>query len=257
MDTYLREATRIPVSDGGAATSAIDDLEDAASEFLRARPSLINIAYRILGNASEAEDVLQDVWLRLQRTDRTAVRSSSAFLRTITVRAAINVLQSARRRREYCATPWLPEPPDNAATPDVVAERQDNLERAVTLLLETLTPRQRAAYVLREGFGYPYDRIAGLLHLSVVNTRQQVTRAQQRLAEQRRRQTVDSLTHRRFVQAFLAAAQAGDLARLEQVLLSDADRPTGEPHKDPRTLSQPVFFAGLHWRDRENRGHCA
>ncbi|CAG6392061.1 sigma-70 family RNA polymerase sigma factor [Streptomyces cocklensis] len=257
MDTYLREATRIPVSDGGAATSAIDDLEDAASEFLRARPSLINIAYRILGNASEAEDVLQDVWLRLQRTDRTAVRSSSAFLRTITVRAAINVLQSARRRREYCATPWLPEPPDNAATPDVVAERQDNLERAVTLLLETLTPRQRAAYVLREGFGYPYDRIAGLLHLSVVNTRQQVTRAQQRLAEQRRRQTVDSLTHRRFVQAFLAAAQEGDLARLEQVLLSDADRPTGEPHKGPRTLSQPVFFAGLHWRDRENRGHCA
>lgn len=257
MDTYLTEATRIPVPDGRAATSAIDDLEDAASEFLRARPSLITIAHRILGNASEAEDVLQDVWLRLQRTDRTAVRCSSAFLRTITVRAAINVLQSARRRREHCATPWLPEPPDHAATPDLVAERHDALERAVTLLLETLTPRQRAAFVLRAGFGYPYERIAGLLHLSVVNTRQQVTRAQQRLAEQRQRQTVDTLTHRRLVQAFLAAAQTGELARLEQVLLSDADRPTGEPHKGPRTVSQPVSLPGLHWRERENRGHCA
>ncbi|MFG2357360.1 sigma-70 family RNA polymerase sigma factor [Streptomyces sp. NPDC048521] len=229
MDTYLMEPGRSSVPDGWAATSAIDDLEGAASLFLRARPSLINIAYRILGDVSEAEDVLQEVWLRIQRTDRTAVHSPSALLRTITVRVAINVLQSARRRREHCATPWLPEPPDPEATPDAVAERQDAVERAVALLLETLTPRQRAAFVLREGFGYPYDRIAGLLHLSVVNARQQVTRAQQRLGAQRRRQSVDSVTHRRFVQAFLAAAQAGDLAGLEQVLLSDVGRPASAP----------------------------
>lgn len=257
MDTYPRQATCSPVSDGSAATSTVSDLEGAAAEFLRARPALITIAYRILGNVSEAEDVLQDVWLRLQRADRTAVRSSAALLRTITVRAAINVLQSARRRREYCATPWLPEPPDRDATPDTVAERQDALERAVALLLETLTPRQRAAFVLREGFGYPYERIARLLHLSVVNARQQVTRAKQRLGEQHPRQSVDSVTHRRFVQAFLVAAQAGDLASLEQVLLSDVGRPRAEPPKGPRTVSQPVFLAGLHWRDRENRGHCA
>ncbi|MEU6422863.1 sigma-70 family RNA polymerase sigma factor [Streptomyces spiralis] len=226
MNTHLMEARPSLVPDGCAATSTIDDLEDAVSVFVRARPSLINIACAILGNAGEAEVVLQEVWLRLQGTDRTAVHSPPALLRTITVRVAINVLQSARRRREYCATPWLPESPDPDVTPDAVAERQDAVERAVALLLETLTPRQRAAFILREGFGYPYDRIAGLLHLSVVNSRQQVTRAQQRLRAQRRRQSVDSVTHRRFVQAFLAAAQTGDMARLEQVLLGDVAQPT-------------------------------
>lgn len=222
MNTYPREATRSSTSDGSAVALTIDDLEDAASVFLRERPALTNIAFRILGNASEAEDVLQEVWLRLQRTDRTVVHNPSALLRTITARVAINVLQSARRRREYCATPWLPEPTDHeAVTPDAVAERQEAVERAVGLLLERLTPRQRAAFVLREGFGYPYDRIAGLLNLSVVNTRQQVTRALHRLGAPCRRQSVDSVTHRRLVQAFLSAAHAGDLATLEQVLLSD------------------------------------
>lgn len=229
MDTYLRERRRSPAQDTCAVASAIDDLEGAVSVFLQARPSLINIAYRILGNVSEAEDVMQEVWLRLQRTDRTAVHSPSALLRTITVRVAINVLQSARGRRECCATPWLPDPPDPDATPDAVAERQDAVERAVALLLETLTPRQRAVFVLRQGFGYPYDRIAGLLHLSVANARQQVTRAQQRLDAPCRRQPVDVVAHRRLVQALLAAAQVGDLARLEQVLLSDAGEPMSAP----------------------------
>ncbi|MET9017257.1 sigma-70 family RNA polymerase sigma factor [Streptomyces olivaceoviridis] len=230
MDTYLRERRRSPVQDSRAVASAIDDLEGAVSLFLRARPSLIGIAYRILGNASEAEDVMQEVWLRLQRTDRTAVHSPPALLRTITVRVAINVLQSARRRRECCATPWLPDPPDPDATPDAVAERQDAVERAVALLLEKLTPQQRAVYVLRQGFGYPYDRIAGLLDLSVANARQQVTRAQRRLDAPWRRQPVDVVAQRRLVQALRAAAQVGDLARLEQVLLSD----TGEPMSAPR-----------------------
>lgn len=188
MDTYPRERRRSPVRDSCAVASTIDDPDGAVSVFLQARPSLINIAYRILGNVSEAEDVMQEVWLRLQRTDRTAVHSPPALLRTITVRVAINVLQSARRRREWCATPWLPDPPDPDATPDVVAERQDDVERAVALLMETLTPQQRAVFVLRKGFGYPYDRIAGLLHLSVANARQQVTRAQRRLAAPWRRQ---------------------------------------------------------------------
>ncbi|MGX1267911.1 RNA polymerase sigma factor (sigma-70 family) [Streptomyces phaeoluteigriseus] len=227
METYVREARRSQVPGGHPATSNIDDVEDAAAVYLRIRPSLVTIAYRILGNASEAEDVLQEVWLRLHRTDGQAVHSPSALLRTITVRVAINVLHSARRRREYCATPWLPEGPDPDATPEAVAERQDAVERAVALLLETMTPRQRAAYILREGFGYPYDQIAGLLDLSVVNARQQVTRAQRHLVGQGRRRSVDSVTHRRLVHAFLAAAQGGDLARLEQVLLADVDRPRG------------------------------
>lgn len=229
MDTDLREHRRSPVRDSRAVASAIDDLDGAVSVFLRARPSLINIACRILGNVSEAEDVMQEVWLRLQRTDRTAVRSPLALLRTITVRVAINVLQSARRRRERCATPWLPDPADPGATPDVVAERQDAVERAVVLLMQTLTPQQRAVFVLRQGFGYPYDRIAALLHLSVPNARQQITRAQQRLDAPWRQQPVDAVAQRRLVQALRAAAQVGDLARLERVLLRDAGEPVSAP----------------------------
>ncbi|MEV6886078.1 sigma-70 family RNA polymerase sigma factor [Streptomyces sp. NPDC048405] len=228
MDTYLMETRDSSVA-SGAAAPLIDDLEDAASLFLQDRPALLKIAYRILGNASEAEDVVQEVWLRLQRTDRAVVHSPSALLRTITVRMAINAGQSARRRRECSATPWLPESPDPESTPEAVAERQDAVERASVLMLETLTPRQRAAFVLREGFGYPYDQIAGLLCLSVVNARQQVARAQQRLGAGRRRQPVDSVTHRRFVQALLAAAQAGDLNRLERFLVSDTGGRPGSP----------------------------
>jgi RNA polymerase sigma-70 factor (ECF subfamily) len=233
VDTYIREHRRSPARDGRAEGPAIDDLDGAVSVFLRARPSLLTVAGRILGDATEAEDVMQEVWLRLQRTDRTLVHSPPALLRTITVRVAINVLQSARRRREHCATPWFPDTPDAGATPDVVAERQDAVERAATLLLETLTPRQRAAFVLRQGFGYPYERIAGLLGLSVANARQQVTRARQRLDAPRRRQPADAAARRALVRALRAAARAGDLAPLEQVLLSDAAR-------DPVSRADPV-----------------
>jgi RNA polymerase sigma-70 factor (ECF subfamily) len=229
METHLWEARRTQALGDRPAASAIDDLEDAAAVYWRIRPSLLTVAYRILGNATEAEDVLQEVWLRLHRTDRHAVHSPAALLRTITVRVAINVLHSARRRREYCATPWLPELPDTDTTPETVAERQDAVEGAVGLLLETLTPRQRAAFVLREGFGYPYDRIAALLDISVVNARQQVARAQRHLLGHGRRRSVDAVTHRRLVQAFFTAAQAGDMARLEQVLLDDVGRPEGTP----------------------------
>jgi RNA polymerase sigma factor (sigma-70 family) len=222
MDKYMLEARVLSMTGGHETPLTIDDLENAVSLYLRNRPALLKIAYRILDNESEAEDVVQEVWLRLQSTDRTFVRSPQALLRTITVRLAINSVQSAHRRRERSATPWFPEASAPGPSPESGAEQQDTMERAVWLLLETLTPPQRAAFVLREGFGYPYERIGGLLHLSVVNARQQVARAQQRLGAKRHRQPVDSISHRRLVQAFLAAAQGGDLDRLEQVLLTES-----------------------------------
>ncbi|GHH17190.1 hypothetical protein GCM10018780_60350 [Streptomyces lanatus] len=203
-------------------TTAVPD--EATSVFVQARPGMLKIAHRIVGDPGEAEDVIQEAWLRWQRLDRTVVRNPSALLRTTTARLAINLVQSAWKRRESCAGPWLPEPADLDATPEAVAERHDAAEGAVLLLMETLTPRQRAAYVLREGFGYPYGRISELLGIGVANTRQQVVRAQERLAGNRPRQPVDSVAHRRLVQAFLAAAQYGHLAPLEAVLSTDAAR---------------------------------
>lgn len=218
VDTHLTETWRSRATTG---TSVIAP-DDATWVFVRARPGLLTLARQIVGNAHDAEDVIQETWLRWQGTDRTAVTNPSALLRTTTVRLAINVVRSAWKRRESCADLSLPEPMDHHAGPEAVAERQDAVERAVLLLMETLTPRQRAAYVLREGFGCPYDRIAGILGLSIVNTRQQVARAQRRLTGDHRGQPVDAVAHRRLVQAFFSAAQTGDLGHLERVLSADA-----------------------------------
>ncbi|MCM3298308.1 sigma-70 family RNA polymerase sigma factor [Streptomyces pseudogriseolus] len=221
MNTSLVASEFPPVEQARTVTWDITDLDDAASLFLRTRPSLLHIAHRIVGSPTEAEDVVQEAWARLQGTDRAAVHHPAALLRTITARLAMNVAQSARKRREFSASPTLPDRVDGRATPETVVERHDAVDDAVALLLATLTPNQRAAYLLREGFGCSYDRIAALLQLSVVNARQQVFRAQRRLDTGRRRQEVDSVAHRRLVQAFLGAARTGDLACLERVLLED------------------------------------
>ncbi|MFJ6087888.1 sigma-70 family RNA polymerase sigma factor [Streptomyces sp. NPDC092369] len=218
MDTSVIATRTNPQTATVTATPAAVELHDAAFVFVRARPGLLKIANRILRDPGEAEDVIQETWLRWQGTDRTVVANPGALLRTTTVRLAINVLQSARRRRESSATPWLPEPTNGNTTPEVLAERQNAVEQAVALLLQTLTPNQRAAYVLREAFGYSYDEIGDLLDLTVANARQQVSRAQDRLNNRRHRQHVDAVTHRRLVQAIFTAARTGNLGQLERVL---------------------------------------
>src|SRR5262249_28854627 len=119
--------------------------EDGLSAFLRARPRLFGIAYRMLGSVAEAEDIVQDVWVRWQTIDRSRVRKPLAFLVTATRRLAINVLQSARARRETSASAGLPEPADTSTDPCLVVERCEALNRAVLLLLERLSPTERAA----------------------------------------------------------------------------------------------------------------
>ena len=197
-----------------------DSLDEATKVFMAARPQLFGIAYRVLGSTAEAEDVLQEAWLRWQHTDRAAVREPRAFLTTVTARLAINLAQSARVRRESYTGPWLPEPVDTGADPLLGAERAEALDMAVLFLLEKLNPVERAAYVLREAFDYPYQDIAEMLETSEANTRQLVSRARRRLSSDRRR-PVSAAAHRRLMGVFLAAAQTGDLAVLENVLTED------------------------------------
>ncbi|MEU9780603.1 RNA polymerase sigma-70 factor [Streptomyces phaeochromogenes] len=195
-------------------------LDEAATVFVGVRRQLFGIAYRMLGSAVEAEDVVQEAWLRWQSTDRTVVLDPPAYLATVTTRLAINVAQSARVRRETYVGPWLPEPVDTSADPQLGAERGEAVELAVLLVLEKLTPTERAAYVLREAFDYPYEQIAAILETGQANARQLVSRARRHLAAERR-EPVDAGEHRRLLEAFLAAARTGDLAALEELLAAD------------------------------------
>jgi RNA polymerase sigma factor (sigma-70 family) len=194
--------------------------DDGLSAFMSVRPRLFGIACRILGSAAEAEDIVQDVWLRWQTTDRSMVRNVAAFLATTTTRLAINVIQSARSRRETYVGPWLPEPVDANADPALGAERSEALQVAAVILLGKLSPAERAAYVLREAFDYPYREIANILRLEVANTRQLVTRARRHVAAGRRAR-VSSAEQRRLVNALISAARAGDVAGLEGLFASD------------------------------------
>ncbi len=134
------------------------ELDDGLSVFANVRPRLFGIAYRMLGSVAEAEDIVQDVWLRWQSTNRRAVETPAAFLATTTTRLCINLLQSASSRRETYIGSWLPEPVDTSSDPEVGAERGEALKRAVLVLLEKLSPTERSAYVLREAFEYSYRR---------------------------------------------------------------------------------------------------
>jgi RNA polymerase sigma-70 factor (TIGR02957 family) len=194
--------------------------DDSLAEFFKVRPRLFGIAYRMLGSAAEAEDIVQDVWLRWQSTDRSAIQDPPAYLATTTTRLCINLSQSARSRREIYVGPWLPEPVDTSNDPHLGAERGQALEFAVLLLLEKLSPTERAAYVLREAFDYPYRQIAEILQLEEANTRQLVARARQHIADGRRA-PVSSAEQRRLLEAFIGAAQKGDLAALEGLFASD------------------------------------
>ena len=197
-----------------------NDLERAVAVFAELRPRLFGIAYRMLGSVTEAEDLVQDVWLRWQGADRGSVLNPAAFLATTTTRLAINAIQSARARRETYVGPWLPEPVDTSADPHLGAERAEALEFAVLLLMERLSPNERAAYVLREAFDYPYGQIADILQLNEPAVRQLVSRARKHVAAERRTPVAET-EQRKLLTAFVAAARAGDFAALEGMFAAD------------------------------------
>jgi len=199
------------------SSHAVSSADDGLSAFMSVRSRLFGIAYRMLGSAAEAEDVVQDVWVRWQSTDRRLVRDAPAFLATTTTRLAINVMQSARSRRETYAGPWLPEPVDTTTDPALGVERGEGLKAAILLLLEKLSPMERAAYILREAFDYAYRDIANALRLEEANARQVVTRARQHVANGRR-MSANSTEGRRLLDAFIDAIHTGDIAGIEGIL---------------------------------------
>jgi RNA polymerase sigma-70 factor, ECF subfamily len=235
--------TAVPAAATGAAVmldrvGEVSDTETAS--FHAVRPRLFGIAYRMLRSAAEAEDVVQDTWIRWQGTDRSKVRDAATFLATTSARLAINVTQSARARRETHIGPWLPEPVDAGADPTLGAERRDALKLAVRMLLEKLSPAERAAFLLREAFDYPYRRISEVLALSETNARQLVTRARNHLSSEPRRR-VSATEHQRLLTAFLAAAQTGDLAALERLLTADV---VSHSDRGRVALSAPIPVVG-------------
>jgi RNA polymerase sigma-70 factor (ECF subfamily) len=193
----------------------------------------------MLGSVAEAEDIVQEAWLRWQRTDRTVVRNPAAFLTTVTTRIALNTAASAHARREQYVGPWLPEPVDTSADPSLGAERAEALESAVLVLLERLRPDQRAAYVLREAFDYSYDQIAEILTTSAVNARQLASRAKKAVRTDHRA-PVDPARHRLLLEAFVAAAQEGELEQLEAVLSADVVSISDGAGIAPRAARRPV-----------------
>ena len=181
------------------------------------------VAYRMLGSVSEAEDIAQEALLRLTRHEGP-IDEPAAWITTVVTRLSINVLKSARARRESYVGPWLPEPllEDPAPGPESRAELADSLSLALLVLLEQLTPVERAAYLLREVFGYEYAEIAGIIEQTEVNSRQLVTRARKRLEASRPRFDPDEAARDALLERFLAAAEEGDLEALEELLAKDA-----------------------------------
>ncbi|MEU3790106.1 RNA polymerase sigma-70 factor [Streptomyces fructofermentans] len=201
--------------------------ETVTEVFVEHRPVLMGVAYRMLGRVADAEDVVQEAWLRWSGADRSDIRSPRAYLVRVTTRLAIDRLDRIRSRNEAYVGPWLPEPcaTDLAGTVPDVAERvvlADSVSMAVLVVLESLSPLERAVFVLREAFGHPYADIAATLDRTESGVRQLAARARRHVAEKRPRYEVDPAQQRDLTERFIAAAVEGDLEGLMSLLAPDA-----------------------------------
>ncbi|MFI8372296.1 RNA polymerase sigma factor SigJ [Streptomyces sp. NPDC085466] len=193
--------------------------------FEAARPRLEAIAYRMLGSSAEAEDAVQETFLRWQAADTGRIEVPEAWLTKVLTNYCLNQLTSARARRETYVGQWLPEPllaGDPMLGPADTAEQRESVSYAVLVLLERLTPAERAVYVLREAFGYPHREIAEILDISSASSQQILHRARKHVAEGRARTEIDGAAARRIVEEFLAAATSGRTEPLIELLTQDA-----------------------------------
>lgn len=193
--------------------------------FEASRPRLEAIAYRLLGSASEAEDAVQDTFLRWQGADVERIEVLEAWLTKVLTHVCLNQLTSARARRETYMGQWLPEPllaGDPMLGPADTVEQRDSVSYAVLTLMERLSPNERAVYVLREAFGYPHREIAEILDISEASAQQVFHRAKKHLADGRTRTEIDEAAARRVIEEFLAAATSGRTEPLVRLLTQDA-----------------------------------
>jgi RNA polymerase sigma-70 factor, ECF subfamily len=199
-------------------------MADALGVFTYERDRLFAIAYRMLGSVEDAEDVLQEAFLRWHRTPIDTVDSPPAWLTTVVTRIALNQLQSARVTREAYVGPWLPEPilTDAAASPSDQAELSDSLSIALLTVLERLSPRERAVFLLRDVFSYEYDEIARIVELTETNCRQVFHRAKARLGDRKPRFAANGETHRQLLEHFARAVTEGDVDGVVALLARDA-----------------------------------
>lgn len=198
---------------------------DEVGRFEGARPRLEAIAYRILGSAAEAEDVVQEAFLRWQAADVGRIDVPEAWLTKVVTNLCLNQLASARARRESYVGQWLPEPlldGDPMLGPADRAEQRDSVSYAVLTLMERLSPNERAVYVLREAFDYPHREIAEILDISEAASQQIFHRAKEHVADGKARNAIDRAAARRVVEEFLAAATSGQTEPLVRLLTADA-----------------------------------
>jgi len=214
-----------------------------AEEFEELRPLLFSIAYRILGRVSEAEDAVQETWLRYQSSPAQPA-SAKAFLSATVTRVSIDVLRSARVRREQYAGPWFPEPllTDPYSDPERSAELADSVSMAALLLLERLTPLERAVFVLREVFGFRFGEIASAVGRSEAACRQLAVRARRHVDAGRPRFDADRRQRERLAARFFGALREGDVEGLREMLAADAQLAGDGGGKAP-ALARTIFGA--------------
>jgi RNA polymerase sigma-70 factor (ECF subfamily) len=191
-------------------------------EFERSRRHLEAVAYRMLGSATEAEDAVQEAWLRLSRSDTETIANLGGWLTTVVARVCLDMLRSRRARREDYVGTWLPQPVVTIeSNPEDEAVLADSVGLALLVVLDTLTPAERLAFVLHDMFGMPFDEIAAIVERSQAATRQLASRARRRVRGARPSSDVDLHEQRRVIDAFLAASRAGDFEALLEVLDPD------------------------------------
>jgi RNA polymerase sigma-70 factor (ECF subfamily) len=219
-----------PPAGGPAGGAPGDDREALAVAFTEQRPRLVSLAYRLTGSVADAQDVAQEAWIRLQRAaadEGSAPRDLAAWLTTTTTRLALDLLRATGRRKETYVGPWLPEPvvapagrglQAAPADPADVAALADELSFAMMVVLESLSPAQRAAFILHDTFGVPFDEVAAALGRTPAAVRQLASRAREQVAAGTPRERADPATHRRVLEAFVAASAGGDLQELVAAL---------------------------------------